>query len=178
MPRYLVIKSGFNYTYRSPRPSICPFDSSLEAARTVIESYLAMIASGEIAAEYPVDVYLAHLFRLDILDHIGKEIFSEGKFFLKHTDDKGDHVLVNEDYDIVSIVDWEWCHTPSKEDAFSSPCMMWPVAAFYNGSNELTNDELRFADIFRERGRGDLARHIAEGRKVQRLFFAVGPDSD
>lgn len=157
--------------------SLGPFHSSLEAARVVIESYLAMIASGEIAATYPVDVYLVHRFRLDILNKFGKEILSEGKFFLKHPDDKGDHILINKAYDIVGIIDWEWCHTVSKEDAFSSPCMMWPVAKFYDGSNELSNDELRFADIFRERGRDDLASYITEGRKVQRFFFALGAAS-
>ncbi|KAI1081885.1 hypothetical protein F5B20DRAFT_578664 [Whalleya microplaca] len=151
-----------------------PFDSSLEAARVVVESYLTKIATGEIAAAYPVDVYLVHRYRLDILSNIGKEILSEGKFFLKHPDDKGDHILVNEEYDIVGIIDWEWCCTVSKEDAFSSPCMMWPVAQFYDGSNELTDEELRFAGIFREKGRNDLASYVTEGRKVQRFFFAFG----
>ena len=155
-----------------------PFHSSLEAARVIIETYLAMIASGEIAATYPIDVYLAHRYRLDILNDTGKEILSEGKFFLKHPDDKGDHILVNKDYDIVSIIDWEWCCTVAKEDAFSSPCMMWPVAEFYDGSNELTDDELRFAGIFRERGRSDLAGYVTGSRKVQRLFFALGATSD
>jgi hypothetical protein len=154
-----------------------PFDSSVESARVAIETYLAMIASGEIAAAYPIDVYLVHRFRLDILNKMGREIISEGKYFLKHPDDKGDHILINNNYDIVSIIDWEWCSTVSKEDAFSSPCMMWPVGEFYDGSNELTNEELRFASIFRERGRGDLASFVIEGRKVQRFFFALGAAS-
>jgi hypothetical protein len=155
-----------------------PFNSSLEAARAVVESYLAMIASGEIAAAYPIDAYLVHRFRLDILNKFGNEIMSEGKFILKHPDDKGDHILVNKAYDIVAIIDWEWCRTVSKEDAFSSPCMMWPVAKFYDGSNELSDDELRFASIFRERGRHDLASFVTEGRKMQRFFFALGAACD
>lgn len=157
-----------------------PFYSSLEAASAEVKLYLDMIASGEIAASYPIDIYLAHRLRLDILTKYGKEILSEpeGPFYLKHPDDKGDHILVNEAYDIVGIIDWEWCRTVSKEDAFSSPCMMWPVAEFYDGSNELANDELRFAGIFRERGRGDLASYVTEGRKIQRFFFALGPASE
>ncbi|KAI1759908.1 hypothetical protein GGR53DRAFT_115273 [Hypoxylon sp. FL1150] len=164
-------------TFRSDRGALGPFHSSLEATRVLIESHLAMIPSGEIAASYPIDVYLVHRYRLDILDNIGTGILSEAKFFLKHPDDKGDHILINENYDIVGIIDWEWCHTVSKEDAFCSPCMMWPVAEFYDGSNELADDELRFASIFRERGRDDLARYVAEGRKVQRFFFALGAAS-
>ncbi|KAI0390045.1 hypothetical protein F5Y17DRAFT_472179 [Xylariaceae sp. FL0594] len=151
-----------------------PFDSCLEAARAIIETYLSLIANGEIAGEYPVDICLAHRFRLDILDHFGKDIVSEGGFFLKHPDDKGDHILINKDYDIVGIIDWEWCSTVSKEDAFSSPCMMWPVTEFYDGCNELACEEVRFADILRGRGRSDLTDCIMKGRKVQRLFFALG----
>lgn len=154
-----------------------PFNSSAEAARVIFETYLAMIASGEIAAVYPADIYLAHRFRLDNLNKMGRELFSEGRFFLKHPDDKGDHILVNKDYDIVGIIDWEWCQTVSKKDAFSSPCMMWPVGKFYDGSNELSEDEVRFADIFIERGRDDLASFVMEGRRVQRFFFASGAAS-
>lgn len=174
---------GFAYhvTFRpgNGRP-LGPFYSSLEAALAVVNLYLSMVASGEIAANYPIDVYLTHRFRLDILAKFGKEILSEveGQFFLKHPDDKDDHILVNEAYDIVGIIDWEWCHTVSKSDAFSSPCMMWPVAEFYDGSNELTDDELRFASIFRERGRDDLASYVTKGREVQRFFFALGTDSE
>ncbi|KAI0848966.1 hypothetical protein F5Y00DRAFT_253168 [Daldinia vernicosa] len=154
-----------------------PFHSSLEGADALIGLYLAMIASGEIEATYPIDVFLMHRFRLDLLNDIGKHAPSGGPFFLKHPDDKGDHILVNEDFDIVGMIDWEWCQIVSKDNAFSSPCMMWPVAKFYAGSNELAEEELRLAMIFRERGREDIAKYILEGRKVQRFFFALGAGS-
>jgi len=153
-----------------------PFSSSLEGWRVILELYLAMIAGGEIGVDNPVNVYLAHRFRLDILDSLWGHVPSEGQFFLKHPDDKGDHILVNDSFDIVGIIDWEWTHTVSKAEAFCSPCMMWPVGEFYDGSNELAKDELRLADIYRERGREDLAKCVIEGRKFQRLFFALGPD--
>jgi hypothetical protein len=62
-----------------------------------------------------------------------------------------------------------------KEEAFSSPCMMWPVDAFYDGSNALAEEELTLAQAFRDRGRGDLASYVLDGRRVQRLLFAFGP---
>jgi hypothetical protein len=154
-----------------------PFEPSTVAARTVIESYLGMIANGEIGTDYLDDILLAHRFRLDIIDGIWKESQPREKFCLKHPDDKGDHILVDESFNIVGIIDWEWTRTVSKEEAFSSPCMMWPVGRFYEGSNELSDEEVRFAEIFRERGRNDLADCVMQGRKVQRFYFAFGPDS-
>lgn len=157
-----------------------PFRSSWEASRALVEAHLRMIAGGEIGtAENAVDVFLTHRFRLDVLDRVWKATTAAGeedeKFFLKHADDKGDHIFVNADFDIVGIIDWEWCSTASKEEAFSSPCMIWPVEAFYDGSNELADEELLLARIFCERGRDDLARCVLDGRKVQRLLFALGP---
>ncbi|KAK4164677.1 hypothetical protein QBC43DRAFT_334221 [Cladorrhinum sp. PSN259] len=157
-----------------------PFRSSREASRALVEAHLRMIAGGEIGtAENAADVFLAHRFRLDILDRVWKAtaaaVEEDEKFFLKHADDKGDHIFVNDDFDIVGVIDLEWCSTTSKEEAFSSPCMMWPVAAFYDGSNELADEELLLARVFRERSREDLARCVLDGRKVQRFLFALGP---
>jgi hypothetical protein len=83
--------------------------------------------------------------------------------------------MVDDSFTIVGMIDREWAQTVSKEEAFSSPCLMWPVARFYEGSNELSDDEIRFAAIFRERGRDNLAECVMKGRKVQQFYFALGP---
>ncbi|KAI9163478.1 hypothetical protein HJFPF1_05094 [Paramyrothecium foliicola] len=119
---------------------IGPFSSSLEGMRCVLESHLNMIARGKIQASRLVDAYLSHLFRLDV---INEGFPSPGQFFLKHPDDKGDHIL-----------------TVPREHAFCSPCMMWPVGKFYDGLNDLATDEVRLAEIFRERGREDLSKLV------------------
>ncbi|KAG6290459.1 hypothetical protein E4U09_004410 [Claviceps aff. purpurea] len=155
-----------------------PFRSSKEAFRAIVEANMRMVVTGEIGeAEQALDILLAHRFRLDVLDKVSEQATTAEKggekFFLKHAD--GDHILVNDDFDIVGIIDWEWCQTASREQAFSSPCMMWPISAFYNGSNELTEEELLLACVFRERGREDLASCVLHGRKVQRLLFALDP---
>lgn len=163
-------------TFRVGQGPLGPYSSSLEATHAMLNSYLAMIASGEIDAFCSVDAYLAHRFRLDVTSSLWHNDPRRDQFFLKHPDDKGDHILVNESFDVVGIIDWEWTGTTSKAEAFASPCMMWPVAEFYDGSNDLCADELRFAAIFREKGREDLAAYVTGGRKIQRFFFALGPD--
>lgn len=151
-------------TFRLGEGPLGPFSSSLEGARAVLTSYLDMIASGEIDGFSAVDAYLAHHFRLDVASSLFGNDTPAEQFFLKHPDDKGDHILVNESFNITGIIDWEWTATTSKAEAFSSPCMMWPVARFYDGDNELAADELRLAAILRERGRDDLAEFVTGGR--------------
>ncbi|KAJ5848179.1 hypothetical protein N7455_012136 [Penicillium solitum] len=164
-------------TFQIGKGPLGPFSSSLEGSQAILESYLTMIASGEIEPCYPVDTYLVHRFRQDIVSALFKDVPPSNQFFLKHPDDKGGHILVNNCFDIVGVIDWEWTQTVSKAEAFCSPCMMWPVGEFYDGFNNLAADELRLAAIFRERGREDLAICVVEGRKVQRFFFALGPES-
>ncbi|KAF7553447.1 hypothetical protein G7046_g7099 [Stylonectria norvegica] len=164
-------------TFQAGIGPLGPFSSSLKGTRAILEAYLEMIASGEIDSFSPVDIYLAHRFRLDIVDGPWEDDPSGVQFFLRHPDDKGDHIMVNDSFDILGIIDWEWTQTVSKSEAFCSPCMTWPVGEFYKGSNALAADELRLAAIFRERGRGDLAHCIIEGRRVQRFFFGLGLES-
>ncbi|CAG7973466.1 unnamed protein product [Penicillium salamii] len=164
-------------TFRVGKGPLGPFSSPLEGSTAILKSYLTMIANGEIDPCCPVDTYLFHRFRQDIATALFKDVPLGEQFFLKHPDDKGDHILVNDSFDIVGVIDWEWTQTVSKAEAFCSPCMMWPVAEFYNGLNELAADELRLAAIFREKGREDLAACVLEGRKVQRFFFALGSES-
>lgn len=153
-----------------------PFSSSLEGSRAILELYLTMISNGEINAAHPLDAYLAHRYRLDLANSHFSDAPPGEKFFLKHPEDKGDHIMINDSFDIVGVIDWEWTQTVSRAEAFSSPCMMWPVGKFYNGSNELAAEELRLADIFRERGREDLAHCVLGGRRVQRFFSELGVD--
>ncbi|KAF1981464.1 hypothetical protein K402DRAFT_415504 [Aulographum hederae CBS 113979] len=123
-----------------------------------------------------VNTYLAHRSRLHVMEALFESHKPTDQFFLIHPDDKGDHILVNDAFDITGIIDWEWTRTASKAEAFSSPCMMWPVGKFYDGSKDFSPAERRFADIFRQRGRADLARYVEDGRKVQRFFFGLGTE--
>lgn len=157
-----------------------PFSSSLQGSRAIIQSYLTTAASGEVDTTRSLDAYLAYRFRLESASSLWGE---EGvrpqcqQFFLKHPDDKGDHIFVNDDFEIIGIIDWEWAQTVSKAEAFCAPCMVWPVADFYSGSNKLAADELRLASILQQRGREDLASCVKDRRRFQRFFFALGPSN-
>nr|POF26330.1 hypothetical protein CFP56_22479 [Quercus suber] len=52
--------------------------------------------------------------------------------------------------------------------------MMWPVAEFYEGSNQLSTEEVEFANMFQQRGREDMAQLVLQGRKYQRFLFFLG----
>ncbi|KAK6008370.1 hypothetical protein QM012_000273 [Aureobasidium pullulans] len=98
-----------------------------------------MIKGGELAT-LATDNFLTHLWRLEHLPSL-LAIVKDDHFYLKHADDKGDHILIDEEYNITGIIDWEFASTETKNLAFSSPCMMWPVQKYYDGNNDLSEEE-------------------------------------
>ncbi|KAF7854159.1 hypothetical protein EAF04_010456 [Stromatinia cepivora] len=160
--------------FSTPAAPLGPF-TTLEAAYTAaIHQHLKMIKNYEITS-LAVDNCLSFIWRLKNLRALtASSVSSNGPFYLKHCDDKGDHILVDDDFNITGIIDWEFASAEAKELAFSSPCMMWPVRDYYNGINSLCSDELKFAEAFEERGRQDLGKIVRNGRQWQRFTFFLG----
>lgn len=135
-----------------------------------------LIVTEESFTPQAVDAYLIHRF---LLDSVPKEILShrdDGGFYLRHADNKGNHILVDDDYNIIRLLDWEWAHTDTKSAAFNSPVMLLPVAEFYDGNNQLRQDELVFAQLLQDKGHADLAEIVREGRILHQLDFGCGYD--
>jgi hypothetical protein len=156
----------------SPSESLGPFSTLKESLTSILEHEKEMIMSGELAT-LATNNYLAHLWRLEHLSSLLASV-TDDHFYIKHADDKGDHILIDEDYNITGIIDWEFASTEANNSAFSSPCMMWPVQEYYDGSNALSQEEQEFAQMFRRRAREDMAQMILQGRAWQRFLFFLG----
>ncbi|KAI3321136.1 hypothetical protein HD806DRAFT_524439 [Xylariaceae sp. AK1471] len=107
-----------------------PFTSSYKAGEAIINSYLDIITSGRIANNTGVSDYLLHAYRLGALNSLFPVKTPGEKFYLKHPDDKDDHILVNSTSRVI--------------DTFISLCMMWPTGPFYDGNNKLSKGEVDF----------------------------------
>lgn len=158
--------------FDSPNAPLGPFDDLESSLRAMLAQQMKLIANGELST-LAVDHYLSHRWRMEMIPEV-LSLHNHAGFFLKHLDDKGDHILVDEDFTITSIIDWEFASLEPKALAFSSPCMLWPVGAFYAGSNSLSPEEVELAAIFERRGRNDMACLVRGGRKMQRYLFFNG----
>ncbi|KAI4843019.1 hypothetical protein E4T44_06979 [Aureobasidium sp. EXF-8845] len=161
-----------SHMFVSPSESLGPYSTLEESLTSILEHEKEMIMSGELAT-LATDNYLTHLWRIEHLPSLLASVIDD-HFYLKHADDKGDHILIDEDYNITGIIDWEFASTETKNSAFSSPCMMWPVQEYYDGSNDLSPEEREFAQMFQGRGRQDMAQMILQGRAWQRFLFFLG----
>ncbi|KDQ15742.1 hypothetical protein BOTBODRAFT_31627 [Botryobasidium botryosum FD-172 SS1] len=104
------------------------------------------------------------------------------EYFLKHMDDKGDHILIDEDCNVVGIIDWEWAQTVPKAEAFAAPLFLWDTTGVDDGA-----DELLFAEALERKGGYDLAmlvrnsvqRHQARsfcGEREAERAYEIPPD--
>lgn len=61
--------------------------------------------------------------------------------------------LVDDDFNMTGIIDWEWVHTAPPELAFDSPVGLLPVANFCDGENSLGTDEQVFTQMLEGKGK-------------------------
>lgn len=154
-----------------------PCSSIQEYCTESIHLILDLIMRQEIYTSRPVDAFLIHLFLLDVVPKVFSSTdLDDGRFYMRHADDKGDHILIDDDYNITAIIDWEWAYTAPKPVAFNSPIGLLPVNDFYNGDNDIGKDEVAFAQLLEEKGRSDLGKIVRNGRLIHRFNFYCAYD--
>lgn len=145
-------------------------DSVVEYHTAAIKLILKLILEEKLYTRSSVDAYLVHRLLLDLVPLVSPEPTSETpQFFLRHADDKEDHILVDKDFNITGMIDWEYAWTAPAHLAFNSPIMTLPVADFFDGTNKLGDDEIALAHIFEQKSYPDMAEAVRKGR-VQHSF--------
>ncbi|KAI1824654.1 hypothetical protein F4861DRAFT_248507 [Xylaria intraflava] len=152
-----------------------PFDTPLSYYTAFAEQYLKLIADGQLYTEYPVDAYLVYRFLKDnavqlVQQDTGAEV--PEKFFLKHVDDKGDHLLVDENLNITGIIDWQMARVVPRREAFGPSLVTADMNALSNGKISLTVDDVALSGALSVRGSPELANCMPD-EKVRRFFWGL-----
>ncbi|KAK4652327.1 hypothetical protein QC762_610150 [Podospora pseudocomata] len=156
-----------------------PCQSWREYCTRYILHVLRLIERSEIYTQRPVDAFLIHRFLLDLVSRMAgltggwDERFP---FYLKHADEKMDHILVDEEYNITGIIDWESAFTAPAFVAFNTPMGILPVKDFYDGVDTLGEHEDGFLDILRSKGGQVFSNVGRHGRLLHRFLFCIGFD--
>ncbi|KAI4726013.1 hypothetical protein E4T49_06215 [Aureobasidium sp. EXF-10728] len=160
-----------DFTSSGMRP-LGPFSNLQSYYRASIQLLLDLIHRSEIYADRPVDAYLLYRYLYEIVPELyPDEAEGDMETYLKHADDKGWHILVDEEANITGIIDWEWAFTMEKRVAFNSPMLLLPVSDFFEGHNEIGEEEELFAKCLEERGGSDLAGLVRNGRQHHQFAF-------
>ncbi|CAG8948329.1 unnamed protein product [Penicillium salamii] len=154
-----------------------PFSSSEQYYNAHLDLILDLIVRQEAYANRPIDAFLIHRYLQENLPTIlPYASLDDASFYLKHADEKGDQILVDDQFRITGIIDWEWAHTGPKFSVFNSPIVLLPLAEFYNGNNGLGDEEMTFSHLLEKKGHTDLGDIVRKGRLLHRLQFCCGYD--
>ncbi|EPE35572.1 Protein kinase-like (PK-like) [Glarea lozoyensis ATCC 20868] len=151
-----------------------PFATSIAYYTAFAEQYLELIADGQLYTDYPVDAYLAYRFLKDNAVQLAslEGHQSRESFYLKHVDDRGDHILVDDQLNITGIIDWQMACTVPRHEAFGPSLVTADMNAFCDGEVQLSHNDLVLADMLRARGFSDLDSNTAD-EKVRRFFWGL-----
>jgi aminoglycoside phosphotransferase (APT) family kinase protein len=108
-----------------------PFERAIDYYTAWAEQYLTLIADGQLYAEHPIDAYLVYRFLKENAWQLVQDGDDQGiettpaskkkkqqQFFLKHVDDVGHHLLVDDDLNITGIIDWQMARAVPPREAF------------------------------------------------------------
>ncbi|KAK2751868.1 hypothetical protein FQN54_008540 [Arachnomyces sp. PD_36] len=161
---YEVGPGFFAYNSDGKPTNLGPFNSSNEYYVALINHRLALIDSREIAATAPTDQYL--VFKT-LLDNLPED--DAGPFYVRHIDSRDANFLVDDEFNITGVIDWELATVGCKASAFQSPIFMYDLSELYDeGLSTPSADEKRFAAALREKGGDELA-----GLAAQKRFFRL-----
>ncbi|KAI0817059.1 hypothetical protein GGR55DRAFT_693382 [Xylaria sp. FL0064] len=156
-----------------------PFDTSISYYTAYAEQYLAFIADGQLYTEYPVDAYLVYRFLKDNAVQLiqqDAEPQAPEQFFLKHVDDKGNHLLVDENLNITGIIDWQMARVAPRREAFGASLVTADMSALCGGKVSLSDDDMALANVLRARGSLELATCMTD-EKVRRFFWGLAQET-
>ncbi|KAJ5569973.1 uncharacterized protein N7459_009403 [Penicillium hispanicum] len=145
-----------------------PFKTTLEYITSIIDQYMDLIADGQLHHEHPLEAFLFyHFLRRNADTLVAADI--PGQFFLKHVDDKGDHLLVDQDFNITGIIDWQFARAVPAAEAFGPSYITADLTSLYSSDTGTTDDDRLLANALKDRGADDLAS-FAEGKEIMRRF--------
>ncbi|KAF7553228.1 hypothetical protein G7046_g7153 [Stylonectria norvegica] len=152
-----------------------PVETPVSYYTAFAEQYLTLIADKQLYTEYPVDAYLVYRFLKDNAAQLVPDEDTESmpqQFFLKHVDDKGDHLLVNDKLEVTGIIDWQMARVVPRREAFGPSLVTADMRALCGGQASLCADDHALAVEMKKRGSPELAAWMSD-EKARRFFWGL-----
>ncbi|KAI9752553.1 MAG: hypothetical protein M4579_005590 [Chaenotheca gracillima] len=149
-----------------------PFKSATEYFVSITEQYLDLIADGQLYPDYGVEAFLAYRFLEENLHQLASTKL-EGQFYLKHVDDKGDHLLVDEQGNVTGIIDWQFARFVPACEAFGPSLFTADLDSLYSSNSGITPDDQRLAKKLRSKGADIIADFLEDNEMARRFHLGL-----
>lgn len=104
---------------------------------------MTLIADGQLFTSFPVNAYLVFSYlKAQIQDLAAKpthnQVDATQQLYLKHVDDKGGHLMVDDELNIIGSIDWQMARVVPDREAFGPSLVTAEMAGMYDGASSLT----------------------------------------
>jgi hypothetical protein len=172
----IVGPAVFDYDSTGSLIGYGPFSTLKEWFEKCMDQRKKLITTGEVATTAPDDALLVNRYLLDAVPDIVNPLYNSGPFYLLHPDSRDCNYLVDDNFTITCVIDWETALFVPKDSAFKAPLFMVVVGAFYSGNIEASVDEEMFAKEFDDIGRWDLAEIVRRGGGLRAFEMSISID--
>jgi hypothetical protein len=149
-----------------------PFDNAMDYFTGIADEYLTLIADKQIYDQYPKEAFLFYkLLYRHAADLCCNE--TSGAFYLKHVDDKGDHLLIDNDYNVTGIIDWQFARVVPACEAFGPSLVTADLGELYSGKASLSEDDKTLFKALKLKGREDFAGYTGDVDPVRRFHLGL-----
>ncbi|KAL4891336.1 hypothetical protein BDV59DRAFT_182251 [Aspergillus ambiguus] len=158
-----------------------PFNTANEYYTSFVDQNMALIADGQLFTSFPVNAYLVFSFlksQVQVLAATQSHSPPDAteKFYIKHVDDKGDHLMVDDQLNIVGVIDWQMARVVPANEAFGPSLVTAEMNDIYNGVSSLTVHDHTLAHFLKAKGAADLANIMSRDERIRRFFFGLDVD--
>jgi hypothetical protein len=153
-----------------------PYNTTLKYYTAIAEQHLDLIADGQIHVGYPKEAFLFYRFLRDTAAPKTSTRETSTKFFLKHVDDKGDHIMVDEEYNITGIVDWQFVRIVPSTEAFGPSLVTTDLRRLYSQNTGLSEEDLFLQQEFQAKNNADLTGAFAGDDLAMRFVFGLSSE--
>lgn len=156
-----------------------PFADPLEYSTSIADFHLDLIADGQLYPEYPKEAFLFYRLLRDkaapalAATVTTAESSASGSFYLKHVDDKGDHLLVDEGYNITAVIDWQFARFVPACEAFGPSLFTADIGRLYSPAAGLSADDSYVVESLKRKGQNDLAGFASRGDLARQFHFGL-----
>ncbi|KAJ4242688.1 hypothetical protein NW757_011914 [Fusarium falciforme] len=156
-------------------PCMGPFQHAKDLYSSWAVAYLRIITEGQLFSDFALDAYIMFKYILrqvktgPWLDRWRD--LNSGPFFLKHPDDEGSHVLVDDEFQITGVIDWTFARIVPTFETFGPSLISADNDDLFFGEVGLTNEDMILGLELRRRGSPFC---FFQSDEIRRLLFGLG----
>lgn len=149
-----------------------PFETAAEYMTSIVDQHLDLIADGQLYVEYPEEAFMVYKAAKSWAASLQPDP-ELSQFYLKHVDDKGDHLMVDAERNVTGVIDWQFARCVPAAEAFGPSILTADLSILDSDVSRLTKDDEYLAAKLAERGELRMSKLATFDESFRRFHWGL-----